>query len=345
MKRFTIAPQHLVVAAPLPLVFDLLGSLQYGCRTDAGLHVSLIGHEGPRMLVSFSTRHDQGRRPTIKELTLESPCWAMYRDLSGPFAGTTEQIELRSSGAGTVLLLSAAFNAPDDESVGRRKMQLEQSTQIHLEELKLAAEERVRMPQAATGHTVPVPLPVLASEAALLAAIESQEETEWGHVGHGRGVARVAVSLAEAALLPARQVESIQRAALLHDAGKLALDSELWAMRGTLSPDQRAWMEAHPRLGHDLASRVGLPDLVLTGILHHHERWDGHGYPDGLRGEQIPLKGRILFLAEAIDSMLRANYRRQALSPEEVIAFLEADSGRRWDPMLVRKATQIMRGR
>ncbi|HWE62410.1 MAG TPA: HD domain-containing phosphohydrolase, partial [Chloroflexota bacterium] len=207
-------------------------------------------------------------------------------------------------------------------------------------------EARIRPLDPATAPlTVLVPLPMITTAVEMLAAIEAQEEAEWGHAGHGRGVERVAMSLAEAVLLPDRQYDLLRESAVFHDAGKIALDSALWGTRGALSAEQRAMMEAHAGLGYDLTGRIDLPDAVRSIILHHHEHWDGTGYPDQLAGEAIPLRARILFLAETIDSMLRSSYRRSAMTPAQVAATLEAGAGRIWDPMLARKAARIVRGR
>jgi HD-GYP domain-containing protein (c-di-GMP phosphodiesterase class II) len=278
-------------------------------------------------------------------MTLHSPDRVIYRHLRGPFTGSIETLGLVPAGMCTDLVLEAEIAVPDDLDFAWQ-LHFEQASRQHLQAIQVAAEELARAP-AVGGASIAgkVATPVITSERGLIAAIESQEEAEWGHAGHGRGVARVAVSLAEAALLPTRQVEQVRRAALLHDAGKLALDSALWGKRGVLTMEERQAMQAHARLGHDLAARVGVPAMVSTGILHHHERWDGQGYPSGLVGEQIPLRARILFLAERVDSMLRANYRRPPLSVQQVIAAIDAGAGKLWDPALARTATRLIKPR
>jgi putative nucleotidyltransferase with HDIG domain len=188
------------------------------------------------------------------------------------------------------------------------------------------------------------PLPNLEDEDELRYAVEAQEEEEFGHSGHGRGVARVAAALAEALGLTAGQVDELHTAALLHDAGKISLDRALWGSRGTITAWQRRLMEAHTSFGSELADRVGLPDSIVRTILHHHERWDGSGYPAHLAGEAIPLSGRILFVAEVVDSMLRTSYRRPVMKPGHVAAVLEAGAGHRWDPRVARHAARMVRG-
>jgi putative nucleotidyltransferase with HDIG domain len=187
-------------------------------------------------------------------------------------------------------------------------------------------------------------LPNLDSEDDLRRAVEAQEEEEFGHRGHGLGVARIAAGLAEAMGLTSRQLDELHIAALLHDGGKIILDRALWGCRGTIIAWQRRLMEAHTSFGSELADRVGLADAVVRTILHHHERWDGRGYPARLAGDAIPLSGRILFVAEAVDSMLRESYRRPAMQPRQATAVLEAGAGRLWDPRVAHHAARLVRG-
>jgi HD-GYP domain-containing protein (c-di-GMP phosphodiesterase class II) len=187
-------------------------------------------------------------------------------------------------------------------------------------------------------------LPCFAGETDLRLAVEAQEEEEFGHVGHGLGVARIAAGLAAAMDLPTEVLDSLRTAALLHDGGKLALDRALWEGRGTILPWQRKLMEAHASFGSALADQVGVPDTAVMAILHHHERWDGAGYPAKLQGDLIPLPARILFVAEVVDSMLRASYRRQPLAPSQVVGVLEAGAGHLWDPEVTRHAVRMVRG-
>ncbi len=187
-------------------------------------------------------------------------------------------------------------------------------------------------------------LPGFAGENALQLAVEAQEEEEFGHVGHGLGVARVAEGLASALGLRADVIAQLRTAALLHDGGKLALDRALWGGRSIIMPWQRKLMESHASFGSELADQAGVSDEAVLAILHHHERWDGAGYPANLHGDLIPLPARILFVAEVVDSMLRPSYRRQPLTPAQVVQVLEAGAGRIWDPDVARHAVRMVRG-
>jgi putative nucleotidyltransferase with HDIG domain len=187
--------------------------------------------------------------------------------------------------------------------------------------------------------------PTANAELELIELAEAQEQAEWGHVGHGRGVARIAQHLAQALYFDFQMMDELSRAARLHDVGKVALDSSLWGDLGLLTAEQRVIMEAHSQLGADLVAQAGLPESIQRAIRHHHEHWDGSGYPDKLTGEQIPLTARILCLSEHIDSMMRATYRRQSVSPDEMYGILETRTGHEWDPNLARLVEPIIRGR
>lgn len=345
-RRVTIAPQEVGVEAPAALVSTIVGACDFAALPGASFDVQVLARDGDRVVAAFSTRHQPQQGHTLKEVVTRSSGRFTFHHLTGPFEGAVEELRLFPAAGGARLLIGAEFDVDDGTMPRLLKLSFEHAVQRYLLDVKRTAESRVQpLHRADTPFTLMVPVPTIGAEQDLIAAINEQEEAEWGHTGHGRGVERVALSLAEAVMLPSRQIDHLRRAALLHDAGKIALDSALWGTRGTLAPSQRAMMEAHAQLGHDLAARVGLPDAITAIILHHHERWDGKGYPAGLLGEAIPLRARILFLAEAIDSMLRATYRRTAMSPAEAAAAIEAGAGTLWDPMLARKAARIVRGR
>jgi HD-GYP domain-containing protein (c-di-GMP phosphodiesterase class II) len=346
VKQVDIAPQRVTVAAPASLVFSMLSSVDYECRTGSGRSVSLIGGDDMRTIAVFTTTNFKGQALTVKEVQGIAPDRVIYSHLSGPFTGGKEEIVIRDNGDNSEIQHSARIFVDDDSSFRLLKLSFEHATQEHLRDLKLAAEGRVRPAgEVLKSASMQVQVPIMTSEQQLLDAVDRQEEEEWGHIGHGRGVARVAVSLAEYVALPQRHIDGLMRAALLHDVGKVALDSSLWGVRGVLTADQRRKMTAHARLGRDLTARAGLPDTIQTMILHHHERWDGQGYPDGLSEEAIPLRARILAIAENVDTMMRASYRRETLPTQRVITMLEEGAARQWDPTLARQAARIIRGR
>jgi diguanylate cyclase (GGDEF)-like protein len=133
---------------------------------------------------------------------------------------------------------------------------------------------------------------------------------------------------------PARR-EQILFAALLRDVGKLGISERVLLKRAGLTADERATVELHPEIGARILERVpGLAGLV-SAIRHHHERWDGHGYPDGLRGEEIPLDARVVAVVDCFSALISTRPYRQALQPDEACAELERCAGSQFDPEIV----------
>jgi HD-GYP domain-containing protein (c-di-GMP phosphodiesterase class II) len=152
--------------------------------------------------------------------------------------------------------------------------------------------------------------------------------------GHSRKVNAYAVALAEALSLPPETVSRISTAALLHDVGKIGIPDELLNKTEALSDADWYQIKLHPRLGANIVGNV--PSLVpcLGGILYHHERWDGNGYPEGLKGESIPLEARILAIADAFDAMTSARPYHHTFSREEALEELRRGAGTQFDPKL-----------
>ncbi len=129
---------------------------------------------------------------------------------------------------------------------------------------------------------------------------------------------------------------TIATGAFLHDIGKLAIDEGLLNKSEALTPQEYAIIKCHPAYGADiLTSYVWLPDVALLAY-HHHERWDGGGYPGELAGEAIPLGARIIAIADAFDAMTSDRSYQRRRSPREAVEELERCAGTQFDPMLVR---------
>lgn len=133
-------------------------------------------------------------------------------------------------------------------------------------------------------------------------------------------------------------VELTRLAGSLHDLGKLAIPEEILRKEDPLDEAERLVVERHPQIGHQMLESLGV-ERVAEWVLHHHERWDGGGYPDRLEGEQIPLAARIVFVAEAYDAMTAERdlprFHPERLSPREALAELERCSGTQFDPAVV----------
>jgi diguanylate cyclase (GGDEF)-like protein/putative nucleotidyltransferase with HDIG domain len=167
---------------------------------------------------------------------------------------------------------------------------------------------------------------------ALVSVVEARDPYVYGH---SRKVNTYAVALAEALGLAPDEVSRVSTAALLHDIGKIGIPDEVLNKKVKLSRENWEAIKAHPRLGTNIVSNI--PQLVgcANSILHHHERWDGSGYPEGLKGEDIPLESRILAISDSFDAMSSARPYRPALSREEAAEELRKGAGRQFDPSLV----------
>lgn len=155
--------------------------------------------------------------------------------------------------------------------------------------------------------------------------------------GHSIRVAERAKAISHALNLRPARVRRIETAALLHDIGKIDLAyGEILRQAGPLTPDQRELIRAHPDKGVEIVSSVrSIDQEILQCIRHHHEWFDGSGYPLGLAGDDIPLGARIIMIADSIDAMLTDRPYRKALSPEDVRQELLRHSGRQFDPVVV----------
>jgi HD-GYP domain-containing protein (c-di-GMP phosphodiesterase class II) len=120
----------------------------------------------------------------------------------------------------------------------------------------------------------------------------------------------------------------------LHDLGKLAIPEEILRKPSALNESERLVLQRHPQIGYRMLESLGV-EPIAEWVLHHHERWDGSGYPDGLRAEQIPLGARIIFVADAFDAMTSERVYRKPLSERDAVAELERCAGSQFDPTVV----------
>ena len=151
---------------------------------------------------------------------------------------------------------------------------------------------------------------------------------------HSQRVADLAARTARRLGLPDEEVELTRLAASLHDLGKLAIPEEILRKPGPLTEPERMVLERHPQIGFRMLESLGV-DPVADWVLHHHERWDGSGYPDGLPGDRIPLGARIIFVADAYDAMTSERVYRRRVAPQRAIAELERCAGSQFDPEIV----------
>lgn len=152
--------------------------------------------------------------------------------------------------------------------------------------------------------------------------------------GHSERVALLGMRLAESIGLAPEEVERIRISGLVHDVGKIGVPEAVLCKTGRLTDAEFDQIKKHPRIGYNILK--GIPKMadVLDGVLYHHERWDGRGYPDKLAGEAIPLYGRILAVADTFDAMSSTRSYRQAMPRDQVLAEIANCSGSQFDPSL-----------
>jgi diguanylate cyclase (GGDEF)-like protein/putative nucleotidyltransferase with HDIG domain len=172
----------------------------------------------------------------------------------------------------------------------------------------------------------------LATVEALATAIDAKDQTSHCHV---RRVEIYAGGLGKLLGLSNSELRALRAGALLHDIGKLAVPDHILNKPGNLSTAEFEKTKVHTTVGAEILSRVNFPYPVIPIVKHHHERWDGCGYPDGLKGEQIPVTARIMAVVDCFDSVREDRPFRPGITREEAIALLRKGAGTHFDPNIV----------
>lgn len=181
------------------------------------------------------------------------------------------------------------------------------------------------------------------SVTALASAVEARDGyTEM----HCRRLAVFSVIMAERLGLPGDEVEAIELGALLHDVGKIGIRDDILLKEGRLTPEERTEIEAHAAIGHRIVLPInGIAPTTLGCVRHHHERWNGTGYPDGLAGEDIPLGARIVAIVDVWDALSTDRPYKRAYPQQRVLDIIKKDSGVRFEPALVDLFVEILEER
>ena len=167
---------------------------------------------------------------------------------------------------------------------------------------------------------------------ALALAIEAKDQTTHDHLERVRVYA---VEMAKKLNLSPDEVEALRATALLHDIGKLAVPEHIISKPGRLTPEEFEKMKIHPIVGSEILERVHFPYPVVPIVRSHHERWDGAGYPDGLKGEEIPIGARILSAVDCLDALATDRQYRKALPLDDAMQWVADQAGKAYDPKVV----------
>lgn len=174
-----------------------------------------------------------------------------------------------------------------------------------------------------------------AYEATVSALCQAVETKDFYTRGHSERVSRGSVMIANEIGMRTDRVEAIRFAGMLHDVGKLGVPTSVLQKNGALTDDEYAAIQLHPMRGLDIVREIGFLDEALAGIMHHHERIDGRGYPMGLAGDEIPEFARVLAVADAFDAMTSNRSYRGARPVPEAVAELRKWAGTQFDPAFV----------
>lgn len=166
----------------------------------------------------------------------------------------------------------------------------------------------------------------------LALAIDAKDHTTHSHLHRVR---TYALEIAKDLGLSPAELDALRAAALLHDIGKLAVPDHIINKPGRLTPEEFEKMKIHPIVGAEILEKVAFPYPVAPIVRAHHERWNGEGYPDGLKGEEIPIGARILAAVDCLDALASDRQYRKALPLDDAMAQVAADSGRAFDPRVV----------
>ncbi|HEU4689782.1 MAG TPA: HD domain-containing phosphohydrolase [Vicinamibacterales bacterium] len=179
----------------------------------------------------------------------------------------------------------------------------------------------------------------LATIEALARAIDAKDGTAENHI---RRVQLYATAVARELGMSDAETQAVRTAALLHDIGKLAVPEHILSKPGPLTAEEFQKVQAHPQVGADIIAAVPFPYPVAPLIQNHHERWDGRGYPRGLRGEDIPLGARVLFLVDYFDALTSNRPYHEAMTFEAAVALIEQEAGKALDPRAVAAFVRVL---
>jgi HD-GYP domain-containing protein (c-di-GMP phosphodiesterase class II) len=175
----------------------------------------------------------------------------------------------------------------------------------------------------------------------MLAEISRALETRDRMRGHGDRVTALAEAIALRLGWDADRLATLHYAGPLHDIGKVAVPRQILAKRAPLTPDERVEIQRHPGAGASLVVPIRSARGALPYVLYHHERWDGGGYPTGMRGGEIPIEARVIAVADAFDAMTSPRPYRRPFTTERALEEVDRCSGTQFDPTVAEAFLEI----
>lgn len=170
--------------------------------------------------------------------------------------------------------------------------------------------------------------------------IEAKDSYTGKHVEYTAGLAE---EVAKALRLSTKEVEDVRHAAVLHDLGKIAIDKSILSKAGSLSPEERESIRTHPAIAAEILREIHGLRGAIPAILYHHERYDGKGYPLGLKGDDIPLNARIVAVADVYQALISDRPYRKAYVKKKALEIIKSEAGKQFDPKIVRMFLRIIK--
>jgi diguanylate cyclase (GGDEF)-like protein len=215
---------------------------------------------------------------------------------------------------------------------GEEEMESIVKTQKKDKVLKIR-EKVAKMSERATGA-------VVESINALAKTIEARDH----YTGeHAKSMVKIVTELGKNMKLPDEKIKELENAAVLHDLGKLGISDSILLKKGSLNKSEYAKVKKHPQIGADLVKAIKCLDEVVPMVLHHHERFDGKGYPSGLKGKDIPIGARIVAVADVYQALMTERPYRKAYTREEAIDIVVEGSGTQFDPEVIKMFLKAIR--
>jgi HD-GYP domain-containing protein (c-di-GMP phosphodiesterase class II) len=162
--------------------------------------------------------------------------------------------------------------------------------------------------------------------------------------GHSDRVVELTVQMARRMEIAESEITHVRRGALLHDIGKLGIPDSILLKRGPLTDDEWVTMKAHPLIGFGLLKKIEILKRCLEIPLHHHEKWNGTGYPAGLMGDAIPLSARIFAVVDVYDALTSDRPYHEPVTHEVALKYIQSEAGISFDPQVVERFVELMAG-